>query len=298
MPRRADGGRQRAAARRACARRSAGGCRPSAPGPRRWRSWATTRRRSRSSARRSPGTMSGWCSFPACCSYDRLRKDPRAAAMLDRAGENAMSDASPRLSAALADRYRIERELGAGRHGHGVSRSGPQARSRRRDQGAAGPSSAAVIGAERFLRGDQDHRATAAPAHPPAASTRARPTGSLYYVMPFVEGESLRDRLASGEAASDRRRGAHRHAKWPTRSTTRIGTASSTATSSPRTSCCTTAGASWPTSASRSRCSAAAGEPDDRDRDVAGHAALHEPRAGDGRAGDHARAATSTRWAR
>ena len=27
-----------------------------------------------------------------------------------------------RLAAALADRYRIERELGAGRHGHGVPR--------------------------------------------------------------------------------------------------------------------------------------------------------------------------------
>ena len=59
--------------------------------------------------------------------------------------------------------------------------------------------------------------------------------------MPFVEGESLRDRLNRGEAAPDRRRGPDRYAKWPTHSTTPTGTASSTATSSRRTSCCTTA---------------------------------------------------------
>ena len=44
-----------------------------------------------------------------------------------------------RLVAALADRYRIERELGAGRHGHGLSRRGPQARPQGRAQGPASP---------------------------------------------------------------------------------------------------------------------------------------------------------------
>ena len=33
--------------------------------------------------------------------------------------------------------------------------------------------------------------------------------------MPFVEGESLRDRLDAREAAPDRRRGAHRDARSP-----------------------------------------------------------------------------------
>ena len=43
----------------------------------------------------------------------------------------------------------------------------------------------------------------------------------LYYVMPFVEGESLRDRLAAREAAAGRGRGAH-HRRWRARWTTPI----------------------------------------------------------------------------
>ena len=113
------------------------------------------------------------------------------------------------------------------------------------------PELAAVIGAERFL---SEIKTTANLQHPhilPLFDSGDAPTSFLFYVMPFIEGESLRDRLTPREAAPHRRRGAHRHAKWPARSTTPTATTSSTATSSRRTSCCTTAAPWWPTSASR-----------------------------------------------
>ena len=56
------------------------------------------------------------------------------------------------------------------------------------------PELAAVLGAERFLQRDQDHREPAAPAHP-AAVRLGRGRRLLFYVMPYVEGETLRDRL-------------------------------------------------------------------------------------------------------
>ena len=43
--------------------------------------------------------------------------------------------------------------------------------------------------------------------------------------MPFVEGESLRDRLSREQQLPDRRRGADRAPKWPTRWTTPTATA-------------------------------------------------------------------------
>ncbi len=114
-----------------------------------------------------------------------------------------MTEPGERLAAALADRYRIERELGQGgmatvylaedlKHNRKVA-----IKVLRREV-------AAVIGAERFLR---EIRTTANLQHPHILSlfdsgvvslpgVSGDPTGRLYYVMPYVEGESLRDRLA------------------------------------------------------------------------------------------------------
>ena len=111
--------------------------------------------------------------------------------------------------------------------------------------------------------------------------------GTAYYVMPFVDGESLRDRLAAREAAPGRRRGAHRDRGRRARSTTPTATASSIATSSRRTSCCTTAGRSSPTSGLRSpRARPAAHRMTETGMSL-GTPHVHESRAGDGRARDH-----------
>ena len=98
-----------------------------------------------------------------------------------------------RLSVALADRYRLERELGAG----GMA-TVYLAHDGRHDRRVAvkvlRPELAAVIGAERFLA---EIKLTANLQHPhilPLFDSGAA-DGFLFYVMPFVEGESLRDRI-------------------------------------------------------------------------------------------------------
>jgi serine/threonine protein kinase len=98
-----------------------------------------------------------------------------------------------RLATALADRYRIERELGQGgmatvylaedlKHGRKVAIK------------VLRPELAAVIGADRFVR---EIRTIAALQHPHILGLidSGEVNGTAYYVMPFVEGESLRDRL-------------------------------------------------------------------------------------------------------
>ncbi|MFI5209904.1 MAG: protein kinase [Gemmatimonadales bacterium] len=121
---------------------------------------------------------------------------------------------SPResLTAALADRYRIERELGQG----GMA-TVYLAHDLRHDRKVAvkvlRPELAAVIGAERFL---SEIKTTAKLNHPhilpvfdsgqvegPGSKDEGvqpstfdlRPSAYLYYVMPYVEGETLRERM-------------------------------------------------------------------------------------------------------
>jgi serine/threonine-protein kinase len=98
------------------------------------------------------------------------------------------------LRASLADRYRLERELGQG----GMA-TVYLAQDLKHDRKVAvkvlRPELAAVIGAERFL---SEIKTTANLQHPhilPLFDSGAADS-FLFYVMPFVEGESLRDRLS------------------------------------------------------------------------------------------------------
>jgi Tol biopolymer transport system component/tRNA A-37 threonylcarbamoyl transferase component Bud32 len=104
-----------------------------------------------------------------------------------------MPELLTRLQDALADRYRIDREIGAG----GMA-TVYLAQDLRHDRRVAlkllRPELSAVIGAERFLG---EIKLTANLQHPhilPLFDSGAA-DGFLFYVMPFVEGESLRDRL-------------------------------------------------------------------------------------------------------
>jgi len=98
-----------------------------------------------------------------------------------------------RLESALADRYKIERKLGEGgmatvylaediKHGRKVAIK------------ILRPELAAVIGAERFLA---EIKTTANLQHPHilALFDSGEADGFLYYVMPFIDGETLREKL-------------------------------------------------------------------------------------------------------
>ena len=104
-----------------------------------------------------------------------------------------MTNELERLRAALADRYRLERELGRG----GMA-TVYLANDLRHDRPVAlkvlKPELAAAVGADRFLR---EIRITARLTHPHVLPLldSGEADGFLYYVMPYVEGESLRDRL-------------------------------------------------------------------------------------------------------
>jgi len=104
-----------------------------------------------------------------------------------------MSDDLDRLKAALADRYALEREIGAG----GMA-TVYLAQDLRHDRPVAlkvlKPELASAIGPERFLR---EIKTTARLTHPhilPLLDS-GEAAGLLFYVTPYVEGESLRDRL-------------------------------------------------------------------------------------------------------
>jgi serine/threonine-protein kinase len=97
------------------------------------------------------------------------------------------------LATALADRYRIERELGEG--GMATVYLAQDLRHHRQVAiKVLKPELAAVIGAERFL---SEIRTTANLQHPPILPLfdSGAAGGQLFYVMPYVQGIALRDRL-------------------------------------------------------------------------------------------------------
>src|SRR5687768_18307259 len=98
-----------------------------------------------------------------------------------------------RLTAAVADRYRIERELGRG--GMATVFLAEDVRHRRRVAlKVLHPELSAVLGPERFLK---EIEVTASLQHPHILPLfdSGEADGQLYYVMPLVEGETLRARL-------------------------------------------------------------------------------------------------------
>ena len=140
--------------------------------------------------------------------YLRMRADPEPSRIPQRdsvraelgkgrgpgGGAHAVSETLARLTAALADRYRIEREVGAGgmatvylaedlRHGRQVALK------------VLRPELAATLGSERFFR---EIQVAARLQHPHILPLHdsGEAGGFLYFVMPYVEGESLRERLA------------------------------------------------------------------------------------------------------
>ena len=104
-----------------------------------------------------------------------------------------MTDELARLTAALADRYDIGRELGVG----GMA-TVYLAQDRKHDRPVAlkvlKPELVAVLGVERFL---QEIKTTANLQHPHILPLfdSGEADGVLYYVMPFIEGETLRDKI-------------------------------------------------------------------------------------------------------
>jgi eukaryotic-like serine/threonine-protein kinase len=104
-----------------------------------------------------------------------------------------MNAAFDRLSSALADRYRIERELGQGGMAT-VFLAEDLKHKRRVAVKVLKPELAAVLGAERFV---QEITTTAALQHPHILPLfdSGEADGFLYYVMPFIDGETLRAKL-------------------------------------------------------------------------------------------------------
>src|SRR5205809_5065009 len=104
-----------------------------------------------------------------------------------------MADQLARLQAALADRYAIEHELGRG--GMATVYLAQDLKHRRLVAiKVLKPELAAALGPERFLR-EIETAARLNHPHILPLHDSGEAEGLLYYVMPLVEGESLRERL-------------------------------------------------------------------------------------------------------
>jgi len=104
-----------------------------------------------------------------------------------------MTETAARLATSLGARYRIERELGAG----GMA-TVYLAQDLKHDRKVAlkvlKPELAAVLGAERFV---VEIKTTASLQHPHILPLfdSGDADGQLYYVMPYIQGETIREKL-------------------------------------------------------------------------------------------------------
>src|SRR3989442_6613952 len=134
--------------------------------------------------------------FSRCHAFWRLRHESHILAL---SHVKTMTDTA-RLTAALAGRYAIERELGAG----GMA-TVYLARDLKHDRDVAlkvlRPELAAVLGAERFL---QEIHISARLDHPPILTLIASGEccGVVGYGLPYVRGDSLLEAGARGKRLS------------------------------------------------------------------------------------------------
>ena len=105
-----------------------------------------------------------------------------------------MGDLPPRLVEALRDRYVLERELGRGGMG-AVYLAEDLKHHRRVAVKVLRPDLSASLGTDRFLREIEVAARLQHPAILPLHDS-GQADGYVFYIMPYVEGESLRDRLA------------------------------------------------------------------------------------------------------
>jgi serine/threonine-protein kinase len=126
-----------------------------------------------------------------------------------------------RVRNALADRYRVERVLGEG--GMATVYLAEDLKHRRKVAlKVMRPELAATLGADRFLREVEIAGRLSHP-HILPMHDSGEAQGILYYVMPYIDGESLRDRIR--RRASSRWRTpcgwrARRSRRWRTRTAT------------------------------------------------------------------------------
>jgi len=143
-----------------------------------------------------------------------------------------MALATHELTEALQDRYKLERELGRG----GMA-TVYLAQDLKHDRLVAlkvlHPELAASLGPERFLR-EIKVAARLSHTHIVPLYDSGQAGDLLYYVMPYVEGESLRQRL-NREKQCRSMLPSRSPAMWRAPSTMPIAIKSCTATSSPRT---------------------------------------------------------------
>src|SRR5438445_2077203 len=133
-------------------------------------------------------------STPTRSSQDVRQGECRPIIKTPLAWEFSLADSVARLRAALAGRYTIERELGRGGMAT-VYRAGDVKHRRTVAIKVLRPELASQLGPDRFLR-EVEIAASLNHPHILALYDSGDADGFLFYVLPYVEGESLRDKLA------------------------------------------------------------------------------------------------------